>query len=48
MTKNETKKETEIRTLLSVKKFKSGIRLQDLRSEKYETWLNNVFFSYFI
>ena len=33
---NETKEETEIRTLLSVKKSKSQIHLQDLRSEKYE------------
>ena len=33
--KNETKEETEIRTLLSVEKFKSEIHLQDLCSEKY-------------
>ena len=42
MIENETKEETEIRTLLSVEKFKSEIRLQDLRSEKYEVRLNNV------
>ena len=39
---NETKEETEIRTLLSAEKFKSEIHLQDLRSEKYEVQLNNV------
>ena len=33
---NESREETEIRTLLSVEKFKSEINLQDLRSEKYE------------
>ena len=33
MTENETKEETEIRTLVSVEKFKSEIHLQDLRSE---------------
>ena len=42
MTENETKEETEIRTLVSVEKFKSEIHLQDLRSEKYEIRLNNV------
>ena len=42
MTENETKEETEIRTLLSVEKFKSEIHLQDLRSEKYEIRLNNI------
>ena len=42
MIKNEKKEETEIRTLLSVEKFKSEIHLQDLRSEKYETRINNV------
>ena len=42
MTEHETKEETEIRTLLSVEKFKSEIRLQELRSEKYEIELNNV------
>ena len=42
MIENETKEETEIRTLLSVEKFKSEIHLQDLRSEKYEVRLNNV------
>ena len=42
MTENETKEETEIPTLLGVEKFKSEIPLQDLRSEKYEIWLNNV------
>ena len=40
--KNETKEETEIRTLPSVEKFKSEIHLQDLYSEKYEIWLNNL------
>ena len=40
--KNETKEETEIRTLLSVEKFKSEIHLQDLCSEKYEIRLNNL------
>ena len=40
--KNETKEETEIRTLLSVEKFKSEIHLQDLCSEKYEMRLNNL------
>ena len=40
--KNETKEETEIRTLPSVEKFKSEIHLQDLCSEKYEIWLNNL------
>ena len=39
MIENETKEETENRTLLSVEKFKSEIRLQDLCSEKYETRL---------
>ena len=42
MIKNEKKEETEIRTLLNVEKFKSEIHLQDLRSEKYETRINNV------
>ena len=42
MIENETKEETEIRTLLSVEKFKSEIQLQDLRSEKYEVRLTNV------
>ena len=32
----------EIWRILSVKKFKSEIHLQDLHSEKYEIWLNNV------
>ena len=41
MTEN-TKEETEIPTLLGVEKFKSEIPLQDLRSGKYEIWLNNV------
>ena len=36
MIKNETKEETDIRTLLSVEKFKSGMHLQDLDSEKFE------------
>ena len=35
MIENETKEETEIRTLPSVENFKSEIQLQDLRSEKY-------------
>ena len=38
---NESKEETEIWTPLRVEKFKSEIHLQDLRSEKYEIWLNN-------
>ena len=42
MIENETKKEMEIRTLLSVEKLKSEIHLQDLRSEKYEMRLNNI------
>ena len=42
MIENETKEETEIRTLLSVEKVKSELHLQDLRSEKYEICLNNV------
>ena len=42
MIENETKEETEIRTLLSAEKFKWGIHLEDLRSEKYEIRLNNV------
>ena len=41
MIENETKG-MEIRTLLSVEKFKSEIHLQDLRSEKYEIRLNQV------
>ena len=41
MIENETKEETEIRTLLSVEKFNSEINLQDLRSEKYKK-KNNV------
>ena len=36
MIENETKEEMEMRTLLSVEKFKSEIHLQDLHSEKYE------------
>ena len=39
---NKSKEEKEIRTLLSVEKFKSEIHLQDLRSKKYEIRLNNV------
>ena len=42
MIENETKEEMEMRTLLSVEKFKSEIHLQDLHSEKYEIRLNNV------
>ena len=42
MIENETKEETEIRTRLSAEKFKWGIHLEDLRSEQYEIWLNNV------
>ena len=42
MIENETKEETELRTLLSKEKFKSEIHLQDLRSEKYEIRLNNT------
>ena len=42
MIENETKEETEIRTLLSVEKIKPETDLQDLRSEKYEVRLNNV------
>ena len=42
MIENETKEEMEMRTLLSVEKFKSEIHLQDLHSEKYEILLNNV------
>ena len=42
MTENETKKETETRTLFSVEKFKSKMHLQDLHPEKYEIRLNNV------
>ena len=42
MIENETKKEMEIRTLLSVEKPKSEIHLQDLRSERYEMRLNNI------
>ena len=42
MIENETKEETEIRTLLSVEKFKSEIHLHDLRSEKYEILVNNI------
>ena len=42
MIENETKEEMEIRTLLSVEKFKLEIHLQDLRSETYEIRLNNI------
>ena len=42
MIENERKEETEIRTLLSVEKFKSERHLQDLRSEKYEILVNNI------
>ena len=42
MVENETKKDTEIRTLLSVEKLKSEIHLQYLRSEKYEIRVNNI------
>ena len=42
MIENETKEETELRTLLSKEKFKLEIHLQDLRSEKYEIRLNNT------
>ena len=33
---------TENETLLSEEKIKLEIHLQDLRSEKYEIWLNNA------
>ena len=42
MIENERKEETEIRTLLSVEKFKSERHLQDLRPEKYEILVNNI------
>ena len=42
MIENETKEETEIRTLLNVEKFTSEIHLQDLYSEKYKIRLHNV------